>query len=141
MRESSFWRSIRIGLLKASNNKILLQRIEDKLTLGIPDVHFCYEGKTGWIELKVLKDYPKKVNTPIKINHLTPHQKQWHKNYTKSLGKSFVLLKVNKDAFLFDGNNLGCLTDSTIMGLKYVLSKKYWENKINYDELLLLITQ
>lgn len=139
MHESSFWRSIKTGLQKASNNKIYLQRIEDKLSSGLPDVHFCYKGKTGWIELKQLPEYPIKIDTSIKIPHLTIHQKQWHKNYYEAQGKSFALIKIKRDSYLFKGSFIDCL-EATKMTWKYVLCLKCWENKIDHNELLFLIT-
>ena len=99
MKEAYLWAKVKKGLEKASNNRIFLQRHEDKFCPGIPDVSFCYEGVSGWIELKYLPKWPSKNSREIK--HHTPHQKLWAKRYIESGGNYFLLLQVGNTCYLF----------------------------------------
>ena len=49
------------------------QRIEDRVSLGIPDVDLAI----GNIELKFLAEWPKRPGTLIRIPHFTPEQRGW----------------------------------------------------------------
>lgn len=131
MKESSFWRSLKKGLEKASNNKIFLQRIEDKFAKGIPDVHYCYGGESGWIELKWLAKYPKKIT----CKHFTAHQKLWLFNYWNNYhGRSWLLLRIKKDTYLIPGYAVQALHMNDVDFLP-TLSDYYVIGKIDYDAL------
>jgi beta-lactamase class D len=48
MSEKSFWRLLR------NNLPFKTYRVENKVMIGMPDVHYIHKGKTGWIELKYI---------------------------------------------------------------------------------------
>lgn len=48
MSEQLFWKYVKAGLEPHG----FLQRFEDKLTPGIPDLFYTINGQSGWIELK-----------------------------------------------------------------------------------------
>ena len=85
------------------------QRHEDKISLGIPDVSFgiCssnFEKINGWIELKYVKEYPKRETTPVKLPHFTPFQRNWLKKRQRYGGNCWLLFGVHDDNFIFEGN-------------------------------------
>lgn len=132
MRESSFWRSIKAGLLKETND-IFLERIE---SCNAPDVFYCRRGYVGWIELKYLKKYPVKQ---LKISHFTPGQKLWLKTLTRKGGKAYLLLRVEKDTFIIDGSfsfNLEVTKEWLIENSLFC-----WFNKINFSQLLRILEE
>lgn len=101
MNESAFWRSILEKFLKALKGfKKDFKRIENNVSSGTPDVNYCIEGKEGWIELKHAKEWPKRGG-PLKLRHFSPEQRLWIKTRQKAGGNVYVLLKVERDYFLF----------------------------------------
>ena len=51
--EKQFWNLLRD---KLPINK--MYRVENKVTKGMPDIHYIHKGKSGWIELKYLDKFP-----------------------------------------------------------------------------------
>lgn len=74
--------------------------VENSAYPGTPDV--AYIG--GWVELKEADEWPKKPDTPLRMNHFTRHQRAWIRRHAEKGGTVFVLLKVGKSEwFLIDG--------------------------------------
>ena len=87
MSESNFWALLRNKL------KLRMYRVENRVMKGMPDVHYIREGKSGWIELKYLKAWPKnRVSTGLKLN-----QCLWLKEYNEHEGDCWILLRVGRD--------------------------------------------
>ena len=82
------------------------QRHEDKITLGIPDVSFGANGINGWMELKHVKKYPVKLKSPIIIRHFTNYQKLWLERRQKYAGNCWLLIRIEEDFYLFEGNKI-----------------------------------
>jgi hypothetical protein len=135
MKESAMWRTLRTGLLKAEP-KIFLQRHEDKLINGLPDVHYCYKGRNGWIELKYLKEFPKKKNTPISIKHLTEFQLNWINNYLTYGGHVWILLRIEKEILLIKGVYAQRLKNILREDLYTICANKWLSHKMDYKELV-----
>lgn len=74
------------------------QRHEDRYCQDIPDVSFGLQGIDGWIELKTIKAWPKRVGTPLNIPHLTAGQVNWiEARYAHGGRNSFLLLAVGAE--------------------------------------------
>jgi len=83
IKESTLYKWIR-DLPKEVGHKLFFQRLESHGTNnGIPDVYYCYNGLTGFIELK-------------SWNKLSPSQKLWGRRYVRSGGILF-LMYIEKD--------------------------------------------
>lgn len=88
-------------------------RIENKVSCGVPDVHFAgmaYRHKgcgvlTGWIELKVVPKWPKHPKTPIRLPHLTDDQVNWHLTHHMHHGKSWLMIEDEGVVFVFPGRS------------------------------------
>lgn len=104
--ESQMWAALRPVL---AGWKLDCVRIETPARDGIPDVNYTF----GWIELKNVEDWPKKQDTPLRVDHFTVEQRAWLFRRWMSGGLAFLLLRVRKpsDWLLFDG-----LTASNIVG-------------------------
>lgn len=88
--ETTFWHYLRDILKKA----MLLQRIESGATgLGIPDVLYTYEGHHGFIELKQVKDYPKRNYTRVPLR-ISQEQLNWLYRHGDRGGFCFVMVKI-----------------------------------------------
>tara|TARA_R100001377_G_scaffold66562_1_gene41808 strand:- start:298 stop:732 length:435 start_codon:yes stop_codon:yes gene_type:complete len=88
MSEKNFWTLIR------NNLPLKMYRVENKVMKGMPDVHYIdTQGNSGWIELKFLESWPKKV---LSIG-LRMNQSLWLTSYARNKGNCWVLLKVGRD--------------------------------------------
>ena len=69
MKESSFWtRRIRRLLVLAAgcaDKDIHVERIENAVAVGTPDVDYCIGGRCGKIELKYRPHHPSRAGTPV----------------------------------------------------------------------------
>ena len=73
--------------------------VENPARVGTPDVN--YAG--GWIELKWLRQWPVKPETPVRFPHFTLTQKAWITQRAKVGGNIWVLIQCKKDWLIFDG--------------------------------------
>ena len=74
------------------------ERVENVVGVGMPDVHWTYENKSSWLELKVAKV----PNQPLS-ELLEPSQNVWHRRNTEQGGRVFVLLRDGATLKLFRG--------------------------------------
>lgn len=79
MKESQFWALVK-GKLPGH-----VERVENALTRGTPDVNMCHEGSELWLELKVLDA---KGHCELR-----PEQILWHRKRQESGGRVFVLAR------------------------------------------------
>ena len=100
-REAAFRRSI-MRVLK--EHKIHSCATESGDTApGYPDIDYCSQiTGAGKLELKVLKAYPKRSNTKIRIHPFKRAQATFMKKRVIAGGVVGLLLKVDKDVFLLD---------------------------------------
>ena len=128
MNESKMWQYLQPKL------KVLHPiRIENVLSYrGIPDVNYAF----GWIELKYIKDYPKRPTTPVRIRHYTSLQKNFLCRRLRMGENMFVLLRVKNDWFLFADEYsfsiLGEMTKSKMIERAAL----YCENRLDIERLL-----
>lgn len=73
--------------------------VENPCLPGTPDVN-CH---VGWIELKSIKKWPKNDNLVVKIEHFTTQQKLFLRNRWRENKDAFILIKIDRDWFLFTG--------------------------------------
>ena len=87
MSEHTFW-----ALLRASLD-LNMDRVENKVMKGMPDVHFIKDGVSGWLELKFLKGWPRKrMPVGLKLN-----QVMWLDEYAKNGGRCWILIRIGRD--------------------------------------------
>lgn len=72
------------------------ERIENAVGVGMPDVHWTYDGKSNWLELKVAT-----LPTQTVEDLLEPSQKVWHKKNVVEGGRVFVALRYGPKITLF----------------------------------------
>ena len=72
--------------------------VENPAGPGTPDINYI----GGWIELKVLDEWPIKEDTFLQIDHFTPQQRIWLDRRWRKGGAAFVLLKVAQDWLLLE---------------------------------------
>ena len=121
MSEKNFWSYMRGSI------PLKMYRVENKVSKGMPDIHFVKSGNSGWIELKYVKNFEtnKKINIGLK-----QEQHIWLKEYKSQRGKYWILLKADNTILLFDGAE--DLTKS--YKREDLLIKAVWVNEGNMDE-------
>jgi hypothetical protein len=74
-----------------------VQRFEDKMTAGIPDMNVKVPGcHELWLEGKYLKDFPKRETTPVKCG-LRPDQALWLNERAHRGGAAFCWVRVRDE--------------------------------------------
>ncbi len=127
MSEARLWKYVREGM----NLHWEAQRIEDKLSHGVPDVMYS-TNHHGWIELKYL---PKVAKNILTIGHLTPEQRNWIERHGRKTGKVFLLLQVNTHYLLFGHESIrkiGCMNFEEHIAM----ARAHWVHRITWDALL-----
>lgn len=90
MSESSDYASMRRNMPEPMDR---LDRIENVLVPGMPDVNYCAEGVENWIEMKSPTE-PKRPGTPLfGSNHqLSVDQKNWFLRHRNAGGRGWILV-------------------------------------------------
>jgi len=107
--------------------------VENPVGPGTPDVNFI----EGWVELKWLRAWPKRPETPVTLDHpLTPEQRAWHKRRSKRGGNTWVMLQCGREWLLFKGivaaEHLGTATRSEL----YHHATIWWRNGLDTNGLI-----
>jgi len=102
MNESEFWQFLKDKMKQYWT----ADRIEDMLKAGIPDVSYAVPNHQGWIELKYMKEFPKKNTTKVRIYHWTPIQKAWMRKRGRVNPNVWLLVMVDEEIFLFSYKQL-----------------------------------
>lgn len=105
--------------------------VENRVLPGTSDVNYV----EGWIELKWIRNFPKKPDSIVRIKHYTNQQKLFIRKRHLSGGKAFLLLQVKREWFLFTHPatmEVGKLTRQGLIDSCF----KYWNNGLNEEEFI-----
>ncbi len=96
-KEQLLWDRMRNNL----GGKLRLQRVEEMLGSGTPDVLALRAGKVTWCETKAAKAVPKRPGTPLlgEAEGLTIDQRNWHLDWTMNGGRSMIIVGVKDHRF------------------------------------------
>jgi hypothetical protein len=112
---------------------IWLQRIENMVSVGIPDLtHLVEGGVTGWIELKSVTT-PKRANTRLMGDEgLNKDQINWHLKYTSMGGDSWVLIRDSgQRLFMLHGKHAAKMNDWCVEEVRQNSAAHSWEGVFN----------
>jgi hypothetical protein len=121
-----------------------MQSHEDKHTEGIPDLSYGLGGICGWIELKQIREVPRRAEDIMKPQKYTPLQVNWLSKRGKKGGNCFVMVKVGttKDVtywiFNFDKAKMVAGGMSMVDYRRHCLG--CWHSGINPGELAALLS-
>jgi hypothetical protein len=75
--------------------------VENTSWPGTPDIAY----PEGWIEVKTIENcnLPKRITTPIRIDHFTAQQRHFAYWWTKGEGRCYMVLVLGKLWLLLDG--------------------------------------
>lgn len=102
--EQRFWDRI-----KAANDrdgkKVYLERIENAVGSGRPDLDTLWRGHLIPIELKVAENKPAREMTALlgEKDGLNQQQKNWHKEFARYGGVSYIAIALELQIIVVDG--------------------------------------
>ena len=96
MSEKALWQLLR------DNLPLRMFRVENRVSVGMPDVHFIRDGISGWFEMKYTKDW--REGRQVSVG-LKKHQHMWLKDYIDHGGLCLIILRVGRNwLLLFNGD-------------------------------------
>lgn len=104
MTEKKLWEALRDGWgiqIKKAGGRI--ERVENAVGAGMPDVNLCLGGIECWIELKVAGKWGVRRPTFRVQRGLEPAQINWLLSQHRAGGKSFVLALIENACYLVPG--------------------------------------
>lgn len=115
MSEASSWSTLRGHLMNVDPGRVHIQRVEDKMTTGVPDTNVCLLGKEFWLEGKFIRDLPKRDSTPVKIG-LRADQATWLETRHRAGGQCFVWIRVRDVGWMLFEDRFRSLQDGIMLG-------------------------
>jgi hypothetical protein len=99
MKEARLWETVKRNWGPYAK----LMRVENTCLPGTPDLYVALQGRSAWVELKLIKGFPKRVGSPVTIEHFTNEQKLWLFTFGNAGICCWVLVQViDEGYFLFD---------------------------------------
>ena len=82
-----------------------IDRVENVVVNGMPDVNFCAEGVECWLEIKSPTE-PKRASTPLfGSNHkISQDQKNWMLRQFRAGGNAWILIATDRRWMLIPGS-------------------------------------
>jgi hypothetical protein len=94
--EADLWTLMRTNIMR-SEPAADLQRIENLVRNGMPDVNGCIRGKEFWCELKYLKSWPSRDGTVVTMPKYRKEQRIWFRRRgTAGATNIFMLIQVDE---------------------------------------------
>src|SRR4249919_4400266 len=98
--ENKLWQNMRTNMLTKGDR---VDRIENSVSSGAPDVNGCLAGEDVWVELKAPTE-PKRAETPLMTsngNHpLLQSQINWFARQAQAGGIAYILIRTDKRLML-----------------------------------------
>ncbi len=102
MTEREFWAQRVRPLLPSDSWR---ERVENGLGAGTPDVHYCWRGRSGWIELKYRKVRPRFNDSLLFFDRgLRPAQIAWWVPYLRCGGRGLIVAGVAAEAWAWEAS-------------------------------------
>jgi hypothetical protein len=115
MSEKTSYSTLRKAIMQPRDR---IDRIENVVGTGMPDVNLVLSGVELWIEIKSPME-PKKDNTTLfGSNHpLSQDQMNWFKRQMRAGGKAFVYIDTDKHRILINGTWADRINTMTVQEL------------------------
>ncbi len=99
-----------------------IDRIENLISSGIPDINFCANGVESWIEQKTAKE-PMRHDTTLLNYKISQNQKNWFIRQMRARGRAFFLITTDKRWVLISGSFADFIND---MSVREILDNCIW---------------
>lgn len=128
--EQRLWDSMRRNN-KKQLHKINLERVENVVTVGMPDIYVKYYSAECWVELKTCK-LPKRETTRVLGDKgLTTEQINWHHKHNVYGLRSYILIKAGNELYLLPNKYAERINEMTNMELFLASQANNWESVFN----------
>jgi hypothetical protein len=117
-----------------------MERFENPIGLGTPDINLCYKGIEAWVEIKYLEKFPVKPTTSVKIPHFSNDQRNWLKRRGECSGLAWLFVQTGTEYFLFDWKNAQYIGELVTLDWEH-FAKGYWNKRCNWQEWLRIVTK
>jgi hypothetical protein len=135
MAESSDYKAFKKNVPEPGDR---LDRIENVVVTGMPDINMCIEGKELWIEQKSPKE-PVRSTTPLfgSNRKVSQEQRNWFLRQRQAHGNAYFLIATDKRWMLLPGILADKINSMTVPELlekclwsatKPVRDKQQWTN-------------
>jgi hypothetical protein len=92
-----------------------LDRIENVVVAGMPDINFCCEGVECWLEQKSPKEPKRSTTRLFGSNHkLSQDQMNWFKRQMDAEGNAYILIASDKRWMLISGEHADVVNELTV---------------------------
>jgi len=124
-QEQRLWDRMRHAL----NGRLRLERIENIVTTGMPDVLSTCKH-TAFVELKAVDEPPVRETTRVLgAKGLSIDQRNWHLDFTRWGGCSYILIGVGaKQLFMITGRKADLVNEMTMEELRMNSLANNWND-------------
>jgi hypothetical protein len=79
-----------------------IERVENRVKRDTPDLYIAEATRRlrGWVELKVLPEWPVRATTPVRLAHWTCGQRYWANRHAIHGGQCWLVLQVDGEVFV-----------------------------------------
>lgn len=128
MSEKRAYKLLKGAVVRAGDYERRMDRVENIVLPGCPDVNGCFNGVEFWIEIKEPKE-PKRAKTPLfGSNHrLSVEQRNWIKRQLLAKGLAYIYIDTGSWRLLISGRWADELNEMTLSELKDVA---LWVGKV-----------
>jgi hypothetical protein len=121
MAESNDYKVLKANLPQGRDR---LDRVENVVVNGMPDINYCSEGVECWLEQKSPKEPVRATTRLFGSNHkVSQDQKNWFMRQMKSEGNAYFLIVTDKRWMLIGGEHADIINELTVGEL---LSLSLW---------------
>lgn len=117
----------------------VVQRHEDKYSVGIPDLSFGANGINGWIELKAYRGWP--TNSEFK-KLFTAKQANWLEGRGRAGGHCFLVMRVSSYILVYSWRDVWNLRNNAASREGFIkLALHVFDAEFDRQEFLDIITE
>lgn len=131
--EQRLWDKMRKAL--TAEGGIYMERVENLVNEGTPDVSMATKHLGGfWTELKAQDALPlRETSKVLGTKGLNPHQRNWHLDWRRAGGRSFILVGLEQEEFLLIGGaDHDAVNDWNINQMRAAAIASGWKQISNY---------
>lgn len=111
--------------------------VENPCLPGTPDVNYV----EGWIELKWLRNWPKRADTIVQLDHYTAQQRIWALRRRKAGGQCWFLLQCGREWILMDGAVAAMYAGKSTKAELIEHAVAYTDNGLTANDMISLLEQ
>lgn len=121
--EQRLWDRMR----RALTGRVRVERVENVVGEGTPDVLLLKAGCVTWCELKAVEEYPVRQHTRVLGDDgLNVAQRNWHLDWARWGGFSIIVVGVADDLFVLRGELADEVNDMSRVALAAAAGARDW---------------